>query len=137
MGEAWALLIEDEPACTDESFVFNRLAAYNRTQVGDDHHRKLDIFVRDEAGAIRAGLLGDTYWGWLHVAILWVDDPLRGQGYGTRLLAASEQEARRRGCQQAHLDTMSFQALPFYLERGYAIWGQLDDAPPGHMRYYL
>ena len=45
--------------------------------------------------------------------------------------------AARRGCHRASLDTTSFQALPFYLKHGYAIWGQLDDFPIGHSRYFL
>jgi len=37
----------------------------------------------------------------------------------------------------AHLDTFSFQAPDFYQQRGYQVFGQLDDFPPGHRRYYL
>ena len=29
------------------------------------------------------------------------------------------------------------QSLPFYLKHGYALWGQLDDFPVGHTRYFL
>ena len=83
------------------------------------------------------GLLGGTYWGWLHVDILWLDDSLRRQGYGSKLLAKAEDEGRRRGCQNAHLDTMSFQALEFYEKNGYTVWGTLEGIPEGHDRIYL
>jgi len=66
-----------------------------------------------------------------------VDERLRGRGYGRELLAAAEQEAVRHGCRAAHLDTMSFQALPFYLKQGYTVFGELHDWPPGHARYFL
>jgi hypothetical protein len=36
-----------------------------------------------------------------------------------------------------HLDTMSFQALPFYQKQGYTVFGILEDLPEGHRRYYL
>ena len=43
----------------------------------------------------------------------------------------------RRGCKNAHLDTLSFQALDFYKKYGYIVFGQIADLPPGHTRYYL
>ena len=37
------------------------------------------------------------------------------------------------------LDTLSFQARPFYEKLGYRVYGQLEDFPAGsgHTRYYL
>jgi GNAT superfamily N-acetyltransferase len=97
----------------------------------------MGIFIRNPGGQILGGLLGDTYWGWLYVSILWIDERLRGQGYGEKLLAAAEQEAIRRGCSHAHLDTMSFQAQPFYEKHGYTVYGVLEDQPAGHKKIYL
>ena len=93
--------------------------------------------MRDEQGALAGGLLAHTYWGWIHVDVLWLTEAARGQDYGTRMLDLAEQEARRRGCHHANLDTASFEALPFYLKRGYEVWGQLDDFPVGHSHYFL
>lgn len=36
-----------------------------------------------------------------------------------------------------YLDTLDFQALPFYEREGYSIFGILEDYPPGHRQYYL
>jgi ribosomal protein S18 acetylase RimI-like enzyme len=69
--------------------------------------------------------------------VIWIHEALRRQGYGRALLAAAEEEARRRGCRYAHLDTMSFQALGFYEQQGYQVFGKLDDLPAGHYRYFL
>ena len=122
----------------DVKFVQERLREFNEQKVGEgDHHRTLAIFIRDPEQHILGGLLGDTYWGWLYVSILWIDERLRGQGYGERLLAAAEQEAIRRGCKHAHLDTMSFQALPFYEKHGYTVVGVLEDLPEGHKKIFV
>jgi GNAT superfamily N-acetyltransferase len=83
------------------------------------------------------GLLGGTYWGWLQVDMLWLDDSVQRTGYGSRMLAMAEGEAVRRGRRHAHLDTLSFQALDFYLKFGYAVYGVPNDLPPGHQRYFL
>ncbi|MCA1598415.1 MAG: GNAT family N-acetyltransferase [Chloroflexi bacterium] len=113
------------------------LAAYNRSRVGDGEYRELTIFLRDPDRAVVGGLLGDTYWGWLSINIVWVAESLRGQGYGRALLAMAEREALQRGCHHAHLDTMSFQARPFYEREGYRVFGALHDVPMGHSRYFM
>lgn len=79
----------------------------------------------------------ETYWQWLCIVVLWVHESFRGAGYGKALLAAAEQEAVKRGCQYAYLDTFSFQALEFYQKRGYVVFGELPNFPQGHSRYFL
>ena len=66
-----------------------------------------------------------------------VRDGWRGQGLGTRLLAAAEAAARGRGCHDVWLDTFSFQALPFYEQHGYVVFGTLENYPTGHERYFV
>ena len=138
MDKPYTMTIEETPDPGDTRFVFERLLEFNRSRTGaDDDHRHLAIFVRDESGEIVGGLLGHTFWGWLYVEILWIDESVRGQGYGHTLLAAAEQEAIARGCHHALLDTMSFQARPFYEKHGYTVFGELHDIPVGHSRYYM
>jgi ribosomal protein S18 acetylase RimI-like enzyme len=118
-------------------FLNERLRAYNLLHAADDNHRILTVLLRDPGGEIVAGLLGGTFWGWLHIDVLWVRDDLRGGGHGQALLEMAEEEAIRRGCHHAHVETHSFQALPFYQKHGYTIFGQLPDFPQGHTKYYL
>jgi hypothetical protein len=35
------------------------------------------------------------------------------------------------------LETLSFQARGFYERYGYSVFGELDDFPPGHRKYFL
>jgi N-acetylglutamate synthase-like GNAT family acetyltransferase len=56
---------------------------------------------------------------------------------GTRLLAAAEQEARRRGCQQVLLMTFSFQSPDFYARHGFDVVAVVDDQPRGHKNMLL
>ena len=108
-------------------------------QFAESGYKPLFIFLRDGEGRLIGGILGDTYWGWLSVNTFWIDDRYRGRGYGERMLAAAEEEARRRGCAHVLLDTFSFQARPFYEKFGYWVYGTLEDFPVGigHTRYYM
>ncbi len=132
-----SMKIEANADKEDVQAIYKGLDAYNMQYATAINYQPLVIFLRDEAGKIAGGLAGETYWGWLHVDALWVDEAARGQDYGSRLLAMAEQEALRRGCKHSHLDTMSFQAQPFYEKHGYTVWGVLDDVPEGHQRIYM
>ena len=109
----------------------------NATATGCDDGRWLAIFVRDEAGAIRAGLHGWTWGGTGYVRTLWVREDLRGQGLGARLLEAAEQEAARRGCREMQLDTHDYEAPGFYRRLGYEQIGDLPGWPAGSRRLFF
>ncbi len=129
--------LEAAPDPADVRLVQESLREYNLQYAPDDHHQPLAVFLRDAGNAIVGGLLGGTYWGWLHVDILWIREDLRFAGHGQSLLQMAEQEAVRRGCRHAYLETHSFQALPFYEKQGYTVFGQLSDLPEGHIKYFL
>ncbi len=95
------------------------------------------IFLRTAEGAVVGGIDGLVFGGWVYVKLLWVDAALRGNGHGTRLLRRMEEEAARLGCRNAHLDTYSFEARPFYEKNGYELFATLDDFPPGQKKHFL
>lgn len=95
------------------------------------------MFVRDEHGAVVAGISGYTAWGWLHVQWLWVDERLRGQHMAGRMLDAAEQEAVARGCHGALIDTFNPKAVKAYERQGYRPFGELPDFPIGRARVFL
>ena len=125
------------PSEEEINFVNNALRQFNDQKVGPDNHVLLNIVEYDENKNVIAGILGGTYWGWMHIDILWVDEKYRGQGLGSKLLEAAESEARKRGCHFVHVDTMSWQAPGFYIKHGYKIIGELNDIPDGNKKYHL
>ena len=104
--------LDREPTPDDMLAVRMGLREYNATQVPAGEYSEFAVYVRDDDGTILGGILAEAGRGWLHVDILWVDERLRGQGYGARLLSAAEEEARRLGCHGVYLDTFSYQARP-------------------------
>jgi GNAT superfamily N-acetyltransferase len=131
------LKVVDQLDDQDYQFLQEQLFAYNMASTGYNDGRGLGLVVRDDQGAIIAGLSGWTWGGILKIEYLWVREEYRGQHYGTRLLQAAEAEGRARGCRQAALDTHSFQAPSFYQKLGYVVYGILEDDPVGHKRYYF
>ncbi|HYW52216.1 MAG TPA: GNAT family N-acetyltransferase [Gemmatimonadaceae bacterium] len=131
--------VEVEPVPDDESTasILAGLRAFNDRYVERSEPAQFNIVLRDHADTVVGGCVCEVKWHWLFVDLLWVSDDFRGAGHGTALLRAAEHEARRRGCTRAHLDTISFQARPFYESLGWRHFGTLEDYPPGHTRFYL
>jgi GNAT superfamily N-acetyltransferase len=128
---------EDKSFLSEQIRSFNNLVSPHHLAIRAAGAQTLNVLMLDARGAIAGGLAASTYWGWLEVDKLWIDAPLRGQGYGCRLLQAAETEARQRGCTRVFLRTFSFQAREFYEKQGYRVVGQLDDYPPGDAFYWL
>lgn len=129
--------IEDNPAPADLNIIERSLAEHNEAKSEPRNYTPLSIFLRTAEGQIVGGLRGVTVWGWLFVSQLWVAEHLRNLDYGTKLMEAAEHEAAARGCRAAYVDTFSFLALDFYRKVGYTVFGQLEDFPKGHTRYFL
>jgi GNAT superfamily N-acetyltransferase len=94
------------------------------------------LCARHKDNTLIGGVHGYILWGWLCIHYLWVRQDMRSQGLGSQLLAAVEYEAAQRGCHSVFLNTMSFQAAPFYLDRGYRQFGTLENFC-GHERVFL
>ncbi len=137
MTESYSISIHDNPDPNDVQLIENGLTVYNLQYAPPENYQRLMVLLRAEDGTVHGGILGNTWWGWLRIDVVWIAEAVRGQNWGTRLMQAAEAEAIRRGCHHVFLDTMSFQALPFYLKLGYTVFGQLDDLPVGHSRYFL
>lgn len=136
MGET-PLVVETYPADEDIRFLKEQIDAYNLTATDVPFDGEIAIFVRDDSGAIVAGISGWAWGSCMEIESLWVHARLRGQGYGRRLLAAAEEEAIRRGCVQAVLNTHSFQAPGFYAKMGYEIYGTVENYPQDEQKIYL
>jgi GNAT superfamily N-acetyltransferase len=135
--ETYRIAVEEDASPETLKALQSLLREYNTAQAGDGNVKPLRIFIRDDAGQVLGGLSGWSFWGWLHIDTLTLHESLRRLGYGTRLMAMMEEEARRRGCCGIYLETYSFQALPFYQKLGFSLFGELDRFPGEHKLYFL
>ena len=125
------------PTSKELDFLEDRLYEHNCRATGTEDGQLFAFLVRDEQDAIVAGLSGWTWAGACEIRTLWVDAGCRGQGYGRRLIAAAEAEARAHACKIILLTTYSFQAPEFYRKLGYEPAGRVEDFPPGHQHHIL
>ncbi|MBC9179154.1 GNAT family N-acetyltransferase [Pseudoroseomonas ludipueritiae] len=130
-------LIEDrqgpEARAIGENLTAHRIGALGFEPVS----QPICLVHRAPDGRLLAGLVGEVMLEWLYVEKFWVDDSLRGQGIGTRMLAAAEDAAKARGAVGVTLNTSSFQAPAFYRRHGYAELGRLEGRPAGHQRFWF
>jgi GNAT superfamily N-acetyltransferase len=137
MDEEYRIVYVDEPEESAWGIIGRGVSRYNKQQAGENRFQRLCFVLHTPDEVVVGGVLGETYWDWLYIDLLWVQEELRGRGYGHRLLTVAEDEARKRGAKNAYLDTFSFQAPNFYEQHGYQIFGELQDFPPGHQRHFL
>jgi GNAT superfamily N-acetyltransferase len=125
------IVISDTASARDADELRKAIHEYNFDATGYRDGRSLSCFLRAD-GELIGGIDGFTWGGYARVDYLWVAPSHRGRGLGSRLLAAAEDEARRRGCGTIVLDSHSFQAPDLYRTLGYRDVGTTTDTPRGH-----
>jgi GNAT superfamily N-acetyltransferase len=113
-----------------------KLMAYNFAHLG---YKKIPVALvdYDDNKEMLCAALAKVYGQWFLLEYLWVDERLRGQGKGSEMLARLEQVAREKGCRYILLDTLDFQAKPFYEKHGYSLQWQQDNYPEHGHKYFL
>lgn len=96
----------------------------------------LGCYLYEQAELV-GGITGHCYWNIMHVDFFWIDERLRGQGQGSRLLHKMETIAKREKCHVMHLETFSFEAPRFYQKQGFIEFGKLENVPINDCDYYF
>lgn len=126
-----SIIKDSNPNPENDQVIQAGIIAFNDS-ILHDHPDRFSIYLKDENGAIRGGAVVWVHKESIYVDILWVDESLRGHGYGTRIMQTAEDEGKNRGCKYSTVDTYSFQAKDFYLKNGYQIIGEVKD----HLFHY-
>jgi GNAT superfamily N-acetyltransferase len=104
------------------------LDRHNFAAAGVSNLRELTVKVEDDDGLV-AGLSGWTWGTCAGIGMLWVREDSRAAGWGHRLMAAAEAEARSRGCRQVLVSSFTFQAPGFYERQGYVEFARSEGLP--------
>ena len=103
----------------------------------------LDISLDDVEGDVMAGISGGTLGRALYIDLLWVDEGLRGQGMGHRLVQMTEEQGRERGCTVSRALVSTPGAALYFSRLGYDITGAAQvmvkdrKSPPQRAVYWL
>ena len=139
MSVAWTI-VENDPVGADA--VARGLHVALRSELPQsDIDAQIVLTIKGVDDAVIAGVVAHTPYGWLHVRMLWVDTPHRGQGLASVLMDRAEAKGREGGCHGAWLDTSNPRAKSFYERRGYAAFGALANGPgqkpATHQRWFM
>lgn len=137
MEESLKVVYVEHPEEKAWEIIGTNLDLYNRQLAGDMNFQRLCFTLNTSDGQILGGVLGEVFWNWMHLDLLWIKEEIRGHGHGHRLLMAIEEEARKRGVTDVFLDTFSFQAPDFYHKHGYRQFGDLTGFPGEHHRFFF
>jgi GNAT superfamily N-acetyltransferase len=91
------LTSDEKSSDSDAAIVRKGVRDFSASAIGEADFLFLRGFARDESGEVIGGLVGGTYWRWLHIESLWVSEEHRRKGYASRLLDMTEAEGVRRG----------------------------------------
>ena len=104
-----------------ENVLFEGICNESFQAKGMDRIRTFGVFIKDKEKKFFGGVKGITYYGCLYVDMLWIHTNLRHQGWGTKLMLEAEKIGKERKVSFATVNTMDWEALPFYQKLGYEI----------------
>jgi GNAT superfamily N-acetyltransferase len=116
--------------------VLDGLIGYNTEKMGKQKYKRFAISL-SERNKVVGGIVGEVWTTVLFIQLFWIEQKLRGKDYGTRLINAIEDEAKRFGATHAYVDTMSFQAPGFYRACGYREYGSIEGYPGNVTRHWF
>jgi ribosomal protein S18 acetylase RimI-like enzyme len=130
----WHLFVEPEDQ--QVAALRKKLSDFNIAKARTDQGFGLAILTNDLQKQLVGGIYGWVWGSCLEIDYLWVNENLRGMGYGKKLVTELERVAMARGCRIATLDTYNFQAPAFYESLGYVCFGVIDGYGPGYQKHF-
>ncbi|WP_049736272.1 GNAT family N-acetyltransferase [Rhizobium ecuadorense] len=104
------------------------ISAFNESA---EIRREAFAIIWRENGRLLGGITASVSFSVLFIGNLWVAQSQRLGGTGTKLMAAAEEEGRRRAAVTACVDTLSTQAPAFYPKLGYVEFGRIGGRAEG------
>lgn len=129
--------IIDSPSNALFEEIKDRIREFNVEHWDVKQKKPLVVVLEDGHEKMLAGASARTFGDWLLIENIWVSASLRGQHVGTGLLQQLEASAIARGCKFALLDTLEFQARPFYEKFGYEVRWVQEGYPKTGCKYFM
>ena len=128
--------LDIEPSDSDINEVRSGLIKHNTPFLEGTPKCQIGYYAIESEEKV-GGVIADLWGNWLLIKFLWVDESVRGRQVGSKLLRMLEDYAVSKGCKSALVDTLSFQAAPFYEKQGYKCEMVLDNYPLDSSLFFL
>ena len=125
------------PKLKDYRVLRDGMLSYHAKQGHPRKSELINIFLKDKHKKVFGAVVITVLWNGMEINSLWIDESLRGQGWGRILIEEAEKEGKLRGCNIAYTNTFSWQAPEFYKKMGYKPFGKLDNFPKGFSLTYF
>lgn len=126
-----------EPDPEDKKALVDGLLAHHHISGHPRKSEQFSIILKDQQNKVLGGIIVSFLWNGMEIQSLWVDESVRKQGWGRKLMEEAEKEAVKRNCTIAYTNTFPWQAPEFYQELGYALYGKLEGFPEGNSLSYF
>ena len=115
----------------------DKLSAYDQDFIKFKLDGNIQIGIK-ENGKIIAGLDACmTAFRILYVSTVFVEEPYRRKGYGTKLMQEMESRAKKMGANIIRLDTFNWQGKEFYSAIGYEMVGSYENKFDGYSEHFF
>lgn len=121
----------------DEQVLFDGICDDAAKKKGMERIKPFGVYIKDHNQSVLGGACGVTYYGCLYVDMLWVEESIRKQGFGKKIMEEAEKIGKERHCTFATLNTMDWEAWPFYQKLGYRIDFVREGYDKGSKMYML
>lgn len=118
-------------------FFEKKIEEYNLERWEVKEKKPIAVKITDENDQVVGGASAKTFGLWLLIDSIWINEKVRGQNLGSKVLSSLESAARARGCRFALLDTLNFQARPFYEKYGYKVKWTQAQYPKDGCKYFM
>jgi ribosomal protein S18 acetylase RimI-like enzyme len=137
MSNIRLVAIKGEPDAKDKEVMIRGLLAHHAKSGHPRKSEACSVLLKNKNDKLLGTVIVTFLWNGMEINSLWVDESIRNQGWGRKLVEAVEQEAVKRGCTVVYTNTFPWQAPEFYEKLGYTLYGKLEDLPPGSsLSYY-
>jgi len=118
-------------------YLDKKIADFNWANWEVSERIPLAVQIKNAQGEVIAGAAARSFGDWLLINTLWVSEELRGQNIGSKILKEIETSGKKRGCIKCLLDTLNFQAMPFYEKHGYKTQWIQQGYPKTGCKYFM
>jgi GNAT superfamily N-acetyltransferase len=130
MNRPYRFVVADPPNLDDVALLEEQVAKAAAAAAGVGAEREFGVFVRED-GRMVAGISGIVWGGHCELQAMWVDEEHRGRGLARSLMAAAEDEARRRGCTVITFHAYDLLVAGLYERLGYETVGVVEKCAAG------